>query len=296
VTVPGLSPLALGTAALAGLFGDVGDEEAVATIRAAVAAGVRYLDTSPWYGLGLAEARLGSALSDLDRATVTVSTKAGYVVGSGRDRAAGVQDFSPAATERSVELSLRRLGLDAVDIVYLHDPDTQERQALDGAYPVLHRLREEGVVKAIGVGMNSTATLTRFVRDCDLDVVLAAGRYTLLDRRAGEELLPLCLERGVGVVIGGVFNSGILADPRPGARFDYQPAPASTLERARSLQRICAYYQVPLAAAALQFPLRHPAVTSVLMGPRNRAELAHNLSSWTLDIPAPLWKELAEAG
>jgi D-threo-aldose 1-dehydrogenase len=203
-----------------------------------------------------------------------------------------VQDFSAAATLRSFEASLRRLGVLALDTVLIHDPDDHERQALDGAYQVLHQLRDEGVVRAIGVGMNQTAMLTRFVRETDIDVVLVAGRYSLLDRQAADELLPLCQQRSVAVVVGGVFNSGILANPHSGALFDYRPADPPTLARALAMERICAPYGVPLAAAALQFPGRHPAVGSVLMGPRNGTELAANLRNWNLDIPAELWDSL----
>jgi D-threo-aldose 1-dehydrogenase len=297
VTGGGAARLALGTAALGDLSGVDGTAEAEATVRAAVAAGVRWFDTSPWYGLGAAEQRLGRALAaDADDA-VSVSTKVGYLVAAdgGVDLAVGrgAQDFGAEATLRSVEASVRRLGGHRIDTVLIHDPDDHERAALDGAYPALHQLRADGVIRAIGVGMNRTAMLTRFVRDTDIDVVLVAGRYSLLDGEAAEELLPLCRQRGVRVMVGGVFNSGILADPRPGALDDYRPAEPARLARARSMARICAAYGVPLAAAALQFPGRHPAVTQVLMGPRSRTELAANLVHWQRAIPAGLWNELA---
>lgn len=280
-----VTELALGTAAL----GDLPDPaEAVATITAAVEAGVRHVDTSPWYGRGAAEQRIGQALAQLPAGAVTVSTKVGYVVPS--DRRA--QDFGADAVRRSFEASLRRLGVPRVDTVLIHDPDEHERQALEGAYPMLHRLRAEGVIRAIGVGMNQTAMLTRFVRDTDIDVVLVAGRYSLLDDAAAAELLPLCRERGVDVLVGGVFNSGILADPHPGAHYDYRPADPATLARAVAMQRVCAARGVPLAAAALRFPARNPAVTRVLMGPASRAELCTNLRNWELDIPDGLWAAL----
>jgi D-threo-aldose 1-dehydrogenase len=291
VLSPGQTVLSLGTAALGDLPGEPGRQEAVATVVAAVRDGVRFVDTSPWYGGGAAEERLGEALSSVPAGSVAVSTKVGYVVSPQARR--GTQDFSADATLRSLEASLRRLGVTSVDTVLIHDPDRHERAARDGAYRALHRLRDEGVVRAIGVGMNQTAVLTRFVRETDVDVVLVAGRYTLLDQRAAAELLPECLRRGVQVVIGGVFNSGILADPKPGAHYDYAPADESTLARARALQRICASHGVPLAAAALRFPGRHPAVTRVLMGPGNRGELAANTRHWQLDIPDALWEELA---
>lgn len=287
-----MTTLSLGTAALGDLPGEVGREEAVATVLAAVAAGVRFVDTSPWYGRGVAEERIGQALAELPAGSVTVSTKVGYVVPQGHGP---LQDFSADATLRSLEASLRRLGVTAVDTVLIHDPDQHEREALDGAYLALERLRAEGVVRAIGVGMNQTAMLTRFVRDTDIDVVLVAGRHTLLDRTAAAELLPLCQRRGVDVVVGGVFNSGILADPSPGARYDYDVAAPAKLVAAQAMERLCAAHGIPLAAAALRFPAGHPAVTRVLMGPANRDELAANLAHWHLDIPADLWEELARA-
>jgi D-threo-aldose 1-dehydrogenase len=270
--------LALGTAAL----GDSPDpDEAVATMLAAAAAGVRHFDTSPWYGRGEAEQRLGKALTQLPAGSVSVSTKVGYVIpAQGR-----VQDFSADAVLRSLDASLHRLGISTVDTVLVHDPDDHERQALDETLPTLHRLKSEGVIRAIGVGMNQTPMLTRFVRDTDIDAVLVAGRYTLLDHKAADELLPLCARRGVLVWVGGVFNSGLLADPHVGASYDYQPVDDETLARALALERIWAERGVPLAAAALRFPARHPAVTEVLIGPRDRAELATGLRHWAMDIP-----------
>ncbi|MCO8277762.1 aldo/keto reductase [Actinoplanes sp. TRM 88003] len=275
----------LGTAAL----GDRPDEdEAVATVLAAARDGVCGLDTSPWYGRGAAERRVGRALAGLPH-DVTVSTKVGYVVDPPGDRR---QDFSGDAVLRSLEASLNRLGVTAIDTVLIHDPENHMREALEGAYPVLHRLRSEGVVRAIGVGMNEVAGPLRFVRETDLDVVLIAGRYTLLDRSAGDELLPLCRERGVEVWAGGVFNTGVLAVPEPGAHYDYAPASPQILARAKALRYRCAEYGIPLAAAALQFPARHPAVRAVLLGPADRAQLTENLHHWRLPIPDELWSDL----
>ena len=184
-------------------------------------------------------------------------------------------------------------GLERVDLALIHDPDAHGEQALREAYPALERLRAEGVVRAIGVGMNQTEMLTRFVRETDIDVVLVAGRYTLLDRTAAETLLPAALERGVSVLAGGVFNSGVLAAPTPDATYDYAAAPGSLVSRALRLQEICAQAGVPLRAAAARFPLAHPAVASVLIGARNAAEVTDAIALRGLDIPPELWESLA---
>jgi D-threo-aldose 1-dehydrogenase len=197
---------------------------------------------------------------------------------------------------RSLAESLERLGLDRVDVVFLHDPDDHERQAYEQAFPALIELREQGVVGAVGAGMNQAGMLTRFVRDLDIDVVLVAGRWSLLDQRAATELLPTCAERGVAVVVGGVFNSGLLADPRPGATFDYAPAPPELVERARRLAAACAGHGVPLRAAALAFAAGHPAVTSVLVGARTPAEVADAVAMHAVPVPGELWAELVAAG
>lgn len=300
-----VSRIGLGTAPLAGLFSAVGDEQATATLDAAWAAGVRYFDTAPHYGAGLAERRLGSFLADTGRprAEFTVSTKVGRLLVPG-DAALGdeafhgerglvrVRDYSAGGVYRSLAESLERSGLEAFDTVLIHDPDDHWEEAVTGAYPALARLRDQGAVRAIGAGMNQTAMLTRFVTETDLDCVLVAGRYSLLDRGAADVLLPLCAEREVGVLVGGVFNSGILADPSPGATYDYAPAPDEVLRRARSLGERCAAHGVPLAAAALQFPLRHPAVTGVVLGARSPLEVTENIAHATAEIPAELWAEL----
>ncbi len=202
-------------------------------------------------------------------------------------------DFSADGVTRSLEASLARLGLDRVDIALIHDPDDHADQAIREAYPALEKLRAAGVVGAIGVGMNQVELLTRFVTDTDVDLVLVAGRYTLLDRSAAAELLPAALRRGVSVIAGGVFNSGVLAAPVAGATYDYQAAPAALLQRAGRLEETCARFGVPLRAAAARFPLTHPAVASVLIGARNAAEITDALRLSALDIPAALWNLLA---
>jgi D-threo-aldose 1-dehydrogenase len=303
-----VSALGLGTAPLGNLFSPVSDQDADATVRAALDAGITYLDTAPHYGLGIAERRLGGVLAGLPRDAFVLSTKVGRLV---RPLQAGeaadpegyvtppgkrVWDLSRDGVRRSLEESLQRLGLDRVDVAFLHDPDDHERQAYRDAFPALAELRDQGVVRAIGAGMNQAEMLARFVRDLDLDVVLVAGRYSLLDQRALRELLPACAERGVAVVVGGVFNSGLLADPRPGAPFDYLPAAPELVARAGRLAEVCGRHGVPLRAAALAFPFGHPAVTSVLVGARTAAEVQDAVAMAARQVPAGLWAELVATG
>ncbi|MFI7294406.1 aldo/keto reductase [Streptomyces sp. NPDC050121] len=305
-----VTALGLGAAPLANLFSEVTDEQAYDTVTAAWRRGVRYFDTAPHYGLGLSERRLGAALRDLPRAQYTVSTKVGRRLEPvdppvGDDLANGfavpathrrVWDFSADGVRRSLEASLERLGLDRVDIVYLHDPDDHAEQAFREGYPALEKLRSEGVVGAIGAGMNQAEMLTRFVRETDVDVVLCAGRYTLLDQRARAELLPAAVERGVSVVIGGAFNSGLLADPRPGTTYDYAQAPAELLERALRMKAVADRHGVTLRAAALAFCAAHPAVASVLVGARSPAEAEDCAEQFAAPVPAALWEELRDTG
>jgi D-threo-aldose 1-dehydrogenase len=304
-TAVDVSILSLGGAPLAGLYAQVPEEQAERTIRRAIDRGLRYIDTAPHYAVGLSERRLGRALAGRPRSSFIISTKVGRRLrprdpGEPPDDAGFPDepaykrewDWSRDGIRRSLYESLDRLGLDHVDIAYLHDPDDHEEQVYAEAYPELVRLRDEGVVTAIGAAMNQTAMLTRFAERLDIDVVLCAGRYTLLDRSAREDLHPVCLERGVSVIVGGVFNSGLLADPKPGATYDYAPAPPDLVDRARRLGDACADHGVPLRAAALQFPLRHPAVTSVLVGCRSPEEVDDNITSLGHPIPDALWDEL----
>ncbi|MGW1086251.1 aldo/keto reductase [Streptomyces sp. NPDC002596] len=302
--------LAFGAAGIGNLFTAVTDAEAERAVHAAWESGVRHFDTAPHYGLGLSERRLGAALRSRPRSDYVVSTKVGRILvptpeATGDDLAHGFAvpathrrrwDFSAHGVRRSIEDSLERLGLDRIDVVYLHDPDAHVAQALDQAYPELARMRDEGVVGAIGVGMNQAELLARFVRDTDIDAVLLAGRYTLLDQRGLAELLPLAAARGVGVVIGGVFNSGLLADPRPGATYDYATAPLDLLSRALDLKAVCERHGVPLRAAALRFPFGHPAVASVLVGTRSATEARDAAAMLAHPVPDALWAELKARG
>ncbi|MET9519028.1 aldo/keto reductase [Streptomyces sp. NPDC002994] len=305
-----VTALSFGAAALGNLFAPVTDEAAAEAVHAAWDAGIRYFDTAPHYGLGLSERRLGDALRGRDRDTYTLSTKVGRLLVAdgprgGRDGGCTdgegfavpathrrVWDFSGDGVRRSVEDSLQRLGLDRIDVVYLHDPDDHADQAFREGYPALERLRAEGTVRAIGAGMNQAAMLTRFIRDTDVDAVLCAGRYTLLDQRAGDELLPEATARGKSVVVGGVFNSGLLADPRPGATYDYAPASMDLLDRALRAKAVAERHGVPLRAAALRFPFGRTAVASVLVGARSAAEVADAAAMFATRTPARMWEEL----
>ncbi|MFT7841525.1 aldo/keto reductase [Saccharothrix sp. BKS2] len=297
-----LSRLGFGGGPVGNLFTAVSDEDAAGALAAAWDAGIRYFDTAPHYGLGLSERRIGAFLRTRPRSGFAVSTKVGRVLepfdGGGDDLAHSfavpathrrVWDFSADGVRRSLESSLDRMGLDRVDVVYVHDPDEHWEQAASRAVPALVELRDQGVVGAIGVGMNQWGMLARFVRETDLDAVLLAGRYTLLDR-SGLELLELCAERGVAVVAAGVFNSGLLAAPGAGTTYDYRAAPPELVERARRIARACERHGVPLPLAALRFPLRHPAVASVLLGMRTAAEVRANTSA--AEVPEALWAEL----
>lgn len=304
-----VSGLGFGGAVIGNLFTEVTDEQAHAAVTAAWESGIRYFDTAPHYGLGLSERRLGEALSAHPRAEYTVSTKVGRRLepaqGGGDDLANGfavpatlrrVWDFSADGVRRTLEASLERLGLDRVDVVYLHDPDDHAEQAFHEGYPALEKLRSEGVVGAIGAGMNQTAMLTRFVRDTDVDVVLCAGRYTLLDQSALTDLLPAAVERGVSVVIGGAFNSGLLADLKPGATYNYAEAPGDLLQRALRMREIAERHGITLRAAALDFCAAHPAVASVLVGARSVAEVQDAAAQFATPVPSACWQELRATG
>ncbi|WKU49560.1 aldo/keto reductase [Streptomyces sp. VNUA116] len=302
--------LAFGAAAIGNLFTAVSDEDAAEAVGAAWEAGIRSFDTAPHYGLGLSERRLGAALRGRPRGQFTVSTKVGRLLEPVRAASAGdpagefavpathrrLWDFSADGVRRSLDASLERLGLDHVDVVHLHDPDEHEDDALRHAYPALERLRAEGVVKAIGIGMNQSAMPARFVRDTDVDVVLLAGRYTLLDQSALSDLLPEAARRGVPVVAAGVFNSGLLAAPGPGSTYDYAAAPPGPLARALRLQETCERHGVPLRAAAAGFPLGHPAVAGVLIGLRNAREVADAVDQFHRPVPGALWQDLLAEG
>ena len=296
-----LARFGLGTAPLGNLFSAVSDTEAEATVHAAWARGVRYFDTAPLYGHGLAEIRLGRALAAYPRSEYRLESKVGRVLdappaGSARPSSAFVDvpaldpvfDYSRNGVLRSFEDSLTRLGVDRLDIVHVHDPDAHEAEALATAFPALIELRDEGVIGKVGSGMNQVAMLERFVERVDLDCILLAGRYTLLDR-SGTQLLERCIERDVEVIAGGVFNSGLLANPSIGATFDYATAPAELVAQAQRLQAVCERFGVPLPAAAIQFVGRHPAITMTLVGARSVAEIEADITYMEMEIDPALW-------
>lgn len=304
---PTVPRLGLGCAPLGNLFTAVGDAEAASTVDAAWDAGIRLFDTAPLYGHGLSERRLGAALAARPRDEFVLSTKVGRLlrpVGAPDggifalppdDPAATVApefDYSAAGVRRSIQESLDRLGLDRIDVVLVHDPDDHRDEALAGAFPALIALRDEGVIGAVGAGMNQWQLLDHFVQRVDLDVVLLAGRATLLDRSGTEVLLPRCQEAGVGVVLGGVFNSGVLATPGPGATYDYATVPDDIAARVGRLAAACDRHGVALPAAALRWALRQPGVSAVVVGARSAAEVRTDVAWATTPVPDDLWAEL----
>jgi D-threo-aldose 1-dehydrogenase len=307
-----MPPVGFGAAQLGNLFRETSDQEAAGAVEAAWAGGIRYYDTAPHYGLGLSERRLGSALARRPRAEALVSTKVGRLLVPSPDTVdrrddegfavpasiRRVWDFSADGIRRSLDASLDRLGLDRVDIVYLHDPDDRWSAASNSGVPALVALREEGVIDAIGVGMNQSAMPAEFVRRHDIDLVMLAGRFTLLDQSALDDLLPLAADRGVRIVAAGVYNSGLLSQPRPadGSTYDYQRASPELVERARTLAAVCEAHGVELPTAAIQFPLRHPAVASVVVGARTAEQVRVNVERLATPLPDDLWAELESSG
>ena len=310
VTWMGLGGFGLGGASPDEPWQDVSDHEAESILERAWELGIRYYDTAANYGRGVSERRVGSALSKLPRDEFVISTKVGKLLnpappdkvgtipGAGPQDLQVVFDFSRDGVLRSVEESLRRLGLDSVDMLLIHDPDDHYQQAMEGAYVALDELRSQGVVRALGAGMNQWQMEARFVRDGVFDCFILAGRYTLLEQTALAEFLPLCQEQGVRVIIGGPYNSGLLAsDLSEGSTYNYAaPPPPEVLARARGLKATCDRHAVPLKAAALQFVLAHPAVASVIPGPRSVGELEENFRMAQHPIPKSLWSELREGG
>ena len=303
-----LTELGLGAAQFGNLYRETTDEQAASAVAAAWDAGIRYFDTAPHYGLGLSERRLGPLLAQYPREDYLVSSKVGRLLVDspdldGRQDDEGfavpatkrrVWDFSRDGILRSLESTLQRTGLDFLDIVYLHDPDDHLEQALGEGIQTLIELREQGVVKAVGAGMKQSAALTALINAADVDLVMLAGRYTLLEQGAVDDLLPLALERGVGVVIAGVYNTGLLSSARPaaGAKYEYADAPTDLIERANAIADVCERHGVSLPEAALAFPLLHPAVVSVVVGVRDAAQVDGNVERYNTSIPPALWTEL----
>lgn len=298
VTVPAFG---IGTAPLGGWPTAVPEPQAIETLQRAWDRGVRYFDTAPFYGHGLSEQRLGEVLAAVERDEFTLSTKVGRVLEPGEPDTSlfegtpplePVFDFSAAGVDRSLAESRERLGFDDIDIALIHDPDDHHEQAVGEAYPALAARRETGELGAIGVGMNWSEPLTDFAQEGDFDCFLLAGRYTLLEQHSLDDLLPQAERQDASIIAGGVYNSGLLVDPGPDATYDYQPADGDVVDRALALEAVCDEYGVPLRAAALQFPLAHPAVATIVVGARTAEEVDDNLEMLQFDIPSDLWSDL----
>lgn len=298
-----VTSIGLGSAPLGGLFSAVSDADAEATLAAGWSAGIRFYDTAPLYGFGLAERRVGGFLRQQKRDSFAISTKVGRLLRAEANSAEDDHykgapalrpqfDFSYDGVMRSVEESLVRLGLDRVDVLLVHDPDDHYDAAVKGAFRALMRLRDDGTVKAIGSGMNQSEMLTRFAEAVPVDCFLLAGRYTLLDQGALDALFPVCAAKNIGILLGGIYNSGILANPHTGAKFNYQDADAALVARALALDELCRKHGTELKAAALQFCMAHPAVTVAVMGARNAAEVADNIAMSERTVPQAFWQEL----
>ncbi|MEM9106516.1 MAG: aldo/keto reductase [Pseudomonadota bacterium] len=313
--------LGFGTAPIGNLYRAVSDEDAASILDLAWEGGVRYFDTAPLYGLGLSETRLNPMLRGKNRDDYVLSTKVGRLLTvTAPDKRDGfgkwfevparreIYDYGYDGVLRSIEFSLERLGVDRIDILYGHDLDifnhgTREtldaklQEFLDGGHRALVELREQGVISGFGIGVNEWQPAQWLVENGDPDIILLAGRYTLLEQESLDTFMPMCEERGVGIVIGGPYNSGILASgPREGAFYNYDPAPADILERVRRIEATCERHSVRLVDAAFQFPLCHPAVVSVIPGGQAEAEMTSNLQAATADIPSDLWAELKAEG
>jgi D-threo-aldose 1-dehydrogenase len=298
-----VTAIGLGTAPLGGLFSPVSDADAEATIERAWSLGIRFFDTAPLYGFGLAERRLGSFLRRQKRDSFAISTKVGRLLRPATaapedDHYKGTPaerpqfDFSYDGVMRSVEESLARLGLDRVDVLLVHDPDDHYEDAVAGAFRALRRLRDDGTVKAIGAGMNQSDMLARFAEAAPVDCFLLAGRYTLLDQGALTTLFPICRAKNIGILLGGIYNSGILADPRTRAKFNYEDADAALVARALELEALCHEHGTELKAAAVQFCRAHPAVTVAVQGARTAAEVAENIAMAETSVSPGFWQEL----
>ncbi|MDY0908217.1 aldo/keto reductase [Microbacterium sp. CFBP9034] len=307
-----LTLLGLGAAQLGNLYRVTTEQEVVDTVDAAWDCGIRYFDTAPHYGVGLSERRLGEQLRRRPRDEYVVSTKVGRLLepspGTAHERdAQGFDvpadpvrrwDFTRDGVLRSVEESLERTGLDRFDIVYLHDPDDHFDVASTEGIGALIELREQGVVSAVGAGMNHAAPLAELIRRADVDILMCAGRFTLLDGEALDELLPLALERDVAIVAAAVYNSGLLSTPRPApdAMFDYLPAPPALLARVNAIADRCEAHGVTVPEAAIAYVARHPAIVSVVLGARGRGQVTQNAARAAASIPDDLWRDLAETG
>ncbi|MGW2638054.1 aldo/keto reductase [Streptomyces sp. NPDC001348] len=306
-----LTELGFGASVIGNLYRATPAHDAQAAVDAAWEAGLRYFDTAPHYGLGLSERRLGAALRERPRDAFAVSSKVGRLLVPNehprgtdtegflvRDDLRRQWDFSRDGVLRSIEDTLERTGLDRLDVVYLHDPDDHWRQAAEEAMPALAELRDQGVIGAIGAGMNQSAMLARFLRETAADVVMLAGRYTLLDQSALDDVLPAAEELGKSVVAVGVFNSGLLSHERPaeGMKYDYQEAPSALVNRARAIAEVCAAHGTTLPTAAIAFPYSHPSIINVTLGMRTAEQVVRNVELHRRYVPDGLWDDLRARG
>ena len=300
---PSVTRIGLGCAPFGNLFTEVSDDDVQATVDAAWEGGVRFFDTAPLYGHGLSEIRLGKALARYPRDQYVLASKVGRLLREPKEQISPtifknvpqlepIFDYSRDAILASIDESLNRHNVDYLDVVHVHDPDDYEDWVINEAFPTLIQLRDEGVVKAVGCGMNQARALTRFVNEVDLDCLLLAGRYTILDNSSGTELLQLCREKNIGVVLGGIFNSGLLANPEMNKTFDYVDASPEILEKAQTMAGLAQSHGVSLAHAAVQFGLRHPGVSSIVIGARTRNEMNDDLSYAAEVIPQEFWDAL----
>lgn len=306
-----LTELGFGSTAIGNMYRAVDDDTARAAVDAAWAAGIRYFDTAPHYGLGLAERRLGRFLAGQPRDEFVFSSKVGRLLEANEHPTARgdatydvpgdvrvMRDYSRDGVLRSIEASMRRTGLDRFDVVFVHDPDDYWTQAAEEAMPALAELRDQGVIGAIGAGMTQSGMLERFLRETAADVVMLAGRYTLLEQGALDDVLPAAVELGKGVIAVGAFNSGLLARDRPpaGAKYEYADAPSEVVARAVRIAEICEEHGTTLPAAAIAFPFGHPAVVNVTLGMRSAEEVARNVELHARPVPGALWEHLRAKG
>jgi D-threo-aldose 1-dehydrogenase len=298
--------LSLGTAPLGGLFKSVSDSDGEALLNSALEIGINYFDTAPQYGHGVAEIRVGKVLQST-KLPYVIETKVGRILqkvenaelfpwfpDAPRD-VMPIFDYSADGIKRSFNESLERMGLDHLDIVLMHDAEEHIKEAIENAFPVLAEYRSQGLIKAVGIGINYVEPALEIMKNTDLDIALIAGRYTLLDQIAHNELFPYALAHNIDITMGGVLNSGVLANPMAGATYNYLPASDEIISRAARIGNFLKERNIPLISAALQFPLRHPAVTSVLTGPRNVKELLSNVDDFNRELPIDIWAELEDA-
>jgi len=298
--------LGLGCASLGGLYGDIPEEQALQVVHRALSLGFNFFDTAPLYGYGKSETRLGKALAGVPRDSFMLATKVGRLLVPKEmgdcsqdghwDNPPPVRprfDFSYDGVMRSFEESLKRLNLERIDVLHIHDPDSHYEQAITGAYPALDKLRSQGLIHAVSAGMNQCEMLARFAREGDFDCFLLAGRYSLLEQGAMDDLFPLCEKKNIGMILGGTYNSGILAkELQPGAKYNYVDAAPEILERARGLQAVASRHGVSLKAAASQFALAHPVVTAIIPGTRVADRVEENVNLLEERIPTDFWLEL----